>query len=151
MPSPLHALRDLISDKDPVPNKLTRAMGLLVAKARQEAGLNQAELAERVNRRRATITDIENGKSEISTPTLILLAAALNKPLSFFLPEAIRRRVNPEPRDNEDHELLAQFHKISQDALRRIAILQVKLLADIDIKDFLERERPEFETHENSS
>lgn len=42
----LETIRNLIADKEPMPNKFTIGMGELIRKAREEAGLNQAELAE---------------------------------------------------------------------------------------------------------
>ena len=52
-------------------------MGKLIRTARKELGLSQVKLAELVNRRPATISDIENGKSEISVITLAVLAINL--------------------------------------------------------------------------
>lgn len=73
----------------PTPNEFTVEMGKLIRKARKEMGFSQVELAELVNRRPATISDIENGKSEISVITLAMFAANLNKPVSYFFPPSI--------------------------------------------------------------
>ena len=73
----------------PTPNEFTVEMGKLIRKARKEMGLSQVELAELVNRRPATISDIENGKSEISVITLAMFAANLKKPVSYFFPPSI--------------------------------------------------------------
>ena len=71
------------------PNKYTIAMGELIRKARKEAGLSQEELAEEINRRPATISEIEIGKSDISIQTLLVLAIAIDKPISYFFPKSL--------------------------------------------------------------
>lgn len=136
MPSLLEVLADLLGDKEPVPNKFTVAMGELVRKAREEAGLTQADLAEMIYRRRATISDIETGKSEVGTTTLALIAAALDKPITYFIPPNICVKLRPDDLDTEEQELIIQFRKIADDQLRLLAIRQVKLLADTDIGNF---------------
>jgi len=73
----------------PTPNEFTVEMGKLIRKARKEQGLSQAELSKLINRRPATISDIENGKSEISVISLATFAAILNKPVSYFFPPTI--------------------------------------------------------------
>ena len=63
-------------------NEFTVETGKFIRKAREEAGSSQAEFAKITNRRPATISDIENGKSEIGVLTLSLFAITLNKPIS---------------------------------------------------------------------
>jgi transcriptional regulator with XRE-family HTH domain len=77
----LEKIRDLIAGKDPAPNKFTVALGELIRKARENDGMSQKELADRIYRRQATLSDLEIGKSEVGTVTLVLLAAALEKPI----------------------------------------------------------------------
>lgn len=151
MPSPLKRLADLLADKDRVPNKLTIAMGHLVRRAREEASLSQSQLADLIYRRQATISAIETGKSEVSAPTLVLLAAALDKPLSYFLPNSISKRLQPEPLDAQESELLLQFRRIWDQSLRSIAISQVKTLAESDIKAFQEAQRAEVDRLESKT
>jgi transcriptional regulator with XRE-family HTH domain len=43
----------------------------------ENQNLSQAELSNRLNRRQATISDIENGKSEIGVLTLVQFAIEL--------------------------------------------------------------------------
>lgn len=75
--------------KYPTPNRFTIEMGKLIREARKELGLSQADLAEKMNRRPATISDIENGKSDISVLTLASFAIHLQKPVSYFYPPSI--------------------------------------------------------------
>lgn len=90
----LDKIRDLIADKEPTPNKYTIAMGELIRKAREDAAMSQKELAERIYRRQATLSDLENGKSEVGTVTLVLLAAALDKPITYFFPPFVYQELN---------------------------------------------------------
>jgi transcriptional regulator with XRE-family HTH domain len=53
-------------------------IGGLIKKTREERGLSQEELSQRVNLNRATICRIENGKASISMVSLGKIAAALN-------------------------------------------------------------------------
>ncbi len=82
----LDKIFDLVADKQSAPNNFTIEMGKQVRAAREEAGLLQGELAKMVGRRQATISDIEHGKKEMGLSTLVLIAAALMKPIPFFFP-----------------------------------------------------------------
>jgi transcriptional regulator with XRE-family HTH domain len=49
-----------------------------VIKAREAKGLNKAELAKKINLSPSALSMFENGKSNLSTKTLIILASELN-------------------------------------------------------------------------
>jgi ribosome-binding protein aMBF1 (putative translation factor) len=73
---PLHDIeffQAIKSNQYKTPNEFTVSMGKLIRIAREENGMSQFELAKEINRRPATISLIENGKSEISVITLMLL------------------------------------------------------------------------------
>ena len=72
-----------------VPNKLTWATGEKTREARQEADLTQAELAERVHRGQAAISQIENGKMLLDVETLVYLAGVLDKPICYFFSDRL--------------------------------------------------------------
>jgi len=82
----LERIFDLVADKQSAPNKFTIEMGKKVRAARAEAGITQGALAEMVGRRQATISDIEHGKKEMGLSTLVLIAAALEKQITYFFP-----------------------------------------------------------------
>ena len=63
-----------------------------VRAARAVAGITQEELAKMVGRRQATISDIEHGKKEVGLSTLVLIAAALEKPISYFRGRLLRHK-----------------------------------------------------------
>jgi len=70
-----------------MPNHFTRAMGELIRKAREDSGFSQRDLAQKIYRRQAALSEMENGKMEPNTSTLTLLSYHLNKPISYFSPE----------------------------------------------------------------
>lgn len=135
MANPLDRLADLIGDKDPVPNKLTIAMGKLIRQAREDAGLSQARLATSIYRRRATISDIENGKSELTVSTLALIAAALDKPISYFFPWFVYENLSPDELSPNEHEALKLFRRIRSEGLEQLAIRQLRQIANTDPSD----------------
>jgi transcriptional regulator with XRE-family HTH domain len=133
----IETIRILVSDKEPTPNKFTIAMGELIRKAREEAGLSQKELAEKIHRRQATLSDIETGKVEVSTVTLTGLSVVLNKPLSYFFPWFVYRQLKPEKFTPLEEELLTLFRQIYGDQLQKLAIDLIRVMANFDPKDLV--------------
>lgn len=132
-------LRELISrNKQPLPNKFTKAMGELIRKAREEAGISQSELAEKTCRRQASISDLENGKMEANVTTLVLLSVVLNKPLTYFFPEGWISDVPQEKLSSREQELLIQANRLGEDDLLRL-IAQARALADLADSESLHR------------
>lgn len=117
---------------DKPPNKYTIAMGELIRKAREEAGLSQEQLAEKIYRRRLAVSEMENGKVEISAWTLPLLAYALNKPIGYFFPPYVLREIKQGDLLPLEEELLIHFRKIWDEHLQKVAVDQVKVLGDFD-------------------
>jgi len=108
----------------PTPNKFTVEMGKLIKDARKEIGLSQVELAEKMNRRPATISDIENGKSDITVLTLASFAIHLQKPVSYFFPPTILSDMILDVKSPFEREILDLLHVYSyfgdQELLLRI-------------------------------
>ena len=75
------------------PNEFTLLVGELIREAREQHHLSQVDLAEKINRRPATISEIENGKSDISIQTLLALAIVLEKPISYFFPNSLLKNI----------------------------------------------------------
>lgn len=133
----IETIRNLVSDKEPTPNKFTIAMGELIRKAREEADLSQSDLARKIYRRQATLSDIENGKVEVSSGTLALLAAVLDKPITYFYPPFLYQELKPEKFTPLERELLIKFSNISSDHLREVAIDLVRVLSQFDPTDMI--------------
>jgi ribosome-binding protein aMBF1 (putative translation factor) len=53
---------NMLTETGKTPNKYTIAMGELIRKAREEVGLNQDELAEKIYRKRLAVSQMEMGK-----------------------------------------------------------------------------------------
>jgi transcriptional regulator with XRE-family HTH domain len=117
-------------EEDEVPNRLTIGMGKLVRQAREQASMSQAELARRIYRRQASLSNIENGKMNIDASTLLYLAGALLKPITYFFPKSLLGHLEPEPETPEEKELLIQAKRLSNEDLTGI-IAQVSALADV--------------------
>lgn len=77
----------LLKNEIAVPNEFTYEMGKLIRIAREEVGLTQSELAKKLSRHQTTISDVENGKIDISILTLVQFAKVLQKPISYFIPD----------------------------------------------------------------
>ena len=117
-----------------VPNKFTFELGRRVREARLLLGISQSDLANTVYRRQATISDIENGKSEPTASTLLYLSYALRKPIGYFIPYGI---VELDYNDLEpsEQELIFQVRRLvhetdNYDEIIRL-IAQVRVLADL--------------------
>ncbi len=65
------------------------AVGRMIRKGREAAGLRQDELAERVGLTRTSITNIEKGKQRIQIHTLYAIAQALNISPLTLLPSVV--------------------------------------------------------------
>lgn len=81
----------LLNNDQPMPNEFSIEMGRLIRRHRENAGINQSQLAEKVFRRQATLSDIENGRAAVDTLTLVRIANALGQPFSLFIPTPINR------------------------------------------------------------
>jgi transcriptional regulator with XRE-family HTH domain len=123
---------DLLAYGKPRPNKFTIFMGNQIKKARLESGLSQEELAARIYKRRATVSDIENGKGEVDTSTFALLSHILDKPLGYFYPRYLYQEITQEDLTPLENELLINFREIWDEHLQSVAINQVKSLSEFN-------------------
>jgi transcriptional regulator with XRE-family HTH domain len=136
-------IRELLAYSEPRPNKFTIYLGNQIQKARLEAGLSQEELSNFIYKRRATVSDIENGKGEVDASTLTLLAHILNKPLGYFYPPYLYQEIKQEDLSPLENELLIYFRQIVDDTLQEAVIKQVKVFSDFDPKDLVLNVAPE--------
>ncbi len=76
--------------------------------------MSQGELAESAYIRQASISDIENGKREISQSEFNYISSHLNKPLEYFFPkEFLRDDFNSDTKLTIlEHELLIQARRL---------------------------------------
>lgn len=102
-------------------------MGNLIRKAREEAGFSQRELASKIYRRQAALSEMENGLMQPDAETLLIMSYYLNKPISYFFP----KNLLPEPEADEltetEKSLLMEARLLDEDDLKRI-IAQVRAI-----------------------
>jgi|GEM_PF-3215529 len=134
---------DMLAYKEPRPNKFTIYLGNQIQNARMEAGLSQEELSNFLQKRRATVSDIENGKGEVDASTLAILAHVLEKPLGYFYPPYLYKELKQEDLSPLENELLIYFRQIVDDTLQEAVIKQVKVIGDFDAKDLVLNLAPE--------
>jgi transcriptional regulator with XRE-family HTH domain len=137
----------LVSNKLTTPNEFTRKMGELIRQAREKMGMSQADLAKALNKRKATISDIENGKSEIGVLTLAGFALELHKPISYFFPESLLKNYIADVKSTFEHEVVEiarQIEEFQGDEQIAIELLKViKSRAEIDFfKSMDEQDEP---------
>jgi transcriptional regulator with XRE-family HTH domain len=99
--------------QDP-PNSFTCQVGVLVNKARQEAGMSQGELSEALGIPTRSLNAIENGEREISAYELAIMARILQRPMMYFLPPVFRQAVEPSLSMTE-FELLMLFARLTEE------------------------------------
>lgn len=112
------------------PNGFTLGMGDLIRRAREEKELSQRALASKIYRRQAALSEMENGKMEVSASTLMALSYHLEKPISYFFPE----RYNPHTKLSEvsslEEEILVNIHKLDEKDQAKI-LAQIKAIINL--------------------
>lgn len=108
---------------------LAKDMGKRIRRARIDSGLTQEELAQAIQRRQASVSDIENGKMEMTVVTLAMMANTLEKPISYFFPDWLMDVLQPEEMKPAEAELLSLAQRLPSEDLERITI-QVRALVD---------------------
>ncbi|MCH7610510.1 MAG: helix-turn-helix domain-containing protein [Chloroflexi bacterium] len=124
-------------DDEAFPDSLTRDMGKRIRRARDDSGMTQAELAEKIGRRQASVSHMENGKMEISAGTLARMASALEKPISYFFPTWLTKILQPEELAPDEQELLSLAQKLSTEDLQRF-IIQIRAIVLRDERQYYE-------------
>lgn len=127
----LDSLLDSLSGKNPRPNKFTIGMGELIRTAREEAGLSQRELSEKIYRRQAALSDIENGKMEPDATTLLLLSYFLEKPINYFYPLGWKPITSDKDLSEQEHEIITLVKKLDEADVRKL-LAQIRALVNLD-------------------
>ncbi len=121
-------LKKLMQNELTIPNEFTIEMGKLIRAAREEEGLSQTELAEKLSKRQATISDFENGKIEIGILTLVQLAIVFGKPISYFIPEMTFLVSISDIHNKWEEEALALFRSMEYEGDPHLALRLLKTL-----------------------
>jgi transcriptional regulator with XRE-family HTH domain len=118
-------------------DKEGKGLGAKIRRLREQAGLSQSELGEKLGVSYQQIQKYERGVNRFSVETLVKLARALDVPAAGLLEggEAKGASVNearPEyaaPRGREERELLKGFRDIADEKLRAALLALVKAAA----------------------
>lgn len=100
-----------------------------IKEAREEKGMTQAELAKQIDKSQVNISNIENGRLEVSAVDLMGIAYILEKPVKYFFPVFV-----PSEGDLADYEweVVHFLRKIGgEERTRIVAALIVKELSRI--------------------
>ena len=120
--------------KDSIPNKFTIHLGELIRKARLESNMTQSELAERANFSQTAISQIEQGKRDVSAAEILYFSAALDKPILYFFQPFVEidsKDIELSPLENE---LVNQAKKLSIEDLRKL-LAQTNALVNLNQPD----------------
>jgi transcriptional regulator with XRE-family HTH domain len=120
--------------KGSVPNKFTIHLGELIRKARLEANMTQSELAERAYFSQTAISQIEQGKRDVSAAEILYFSAALDKPILYFFQPFVEINSKDMELSPLEIELVNQAKKLSIQDLRKL-VAQTKALVDINQSD----------------
>lgn len=92
-------------------------IGKRIQKAREEAGLSQSELASRLGITQAALSNYELGKRRLHLAKLDGLAAALGKPLAYFIeePKVAQEAWDEERLDESISEMISLWYDMPED------------------------------------
>ena len=118
-----------VSDTTMTKKMDTTTIGGRIKKRRNDLGLSQENLAEKLFTSKQMISSYENNKTELKIQVVKELAIALGTTSSFLIDgnEAVTYK-------QETAELVALFNSISKEEVRKIAIEQLRLLTRIHIQ-----------------
>ena len=108
---------------------LKQHIGLRVKSARREKGLTQEDLADRIGKAVATLSNIERGEALTGLETLALIAQVTGKPMVFFFEGIEDTRSVSRKRLEAEEELRLQAKGL-RDSDLALAIALVKTVAD---------------------
>ena len=133
-------IKKMYEGPQPLHNPFSDEMGALIRKAREKAGLSQTDLAKRIHRRRASITNIENGKMEPDASTLMMIAIHLNVSIARLFPDPFGSLLGEHTLSKKEEELLLLANRlVFSDLFRLIEIAKTF----IDLEE-TEQENPSF-------
>lgn len=91
------------------------SLGDRIREMREDQGLNQSELAERVGTSQSTISQLEKGKRNPSYRTLQSVADALGVSVSYLLGEEELEELS-----EEEEAFFREYRGLSEDARRQL-------------------------------
>lgn len=116
--------------------------------AREGRGMSQEGLAEYIYKSRVAMSDIERGRVQVSASDLALIAAVLEKPVSYFYPPN-HRGVEEGHLSPEEKELIHFYRQIQDNTHKAFAVQQVHSIVDVERREDLEELRNEYEAYKH--
>ena len=104
---------------------MEKTLGQKIREYRLKRGMTQEALAEKLFSRKSTVSEYENDKIDIKISVLREIAKVLGMSLSNFLCE------EDDDIDDEVMQMAMALKQIKNKELRKAAIRQVKILAEI--------------------
>ena len=104
---------------------MEKTLGQKIREYRLKRGITQEELAEKLLSKKSTISEYENDKIDMKISLLREIAKVLGMPLSHLLSE------EDDDIDDEVMQMAVALKQIKNKELRKAAIRQVKILAEI--------------------
>ena len=105
----------------------TTTIGGRIKKRRNDLGLSQEDLAEKLFTSKQMISSYENNKTEIKVQVVKELAVALDTTTSFLIDGTVAIT-----HEEETLELVKLFNSIYKEEIRKIAIEQLRLLTMVE-------------------
>lgn len=122
-------MEDLFPDGDRPPNRFTREQGKIIRSLREAAGYSQTQLAVMIQRRQATVSEIESGKVLMDVITLFRCALIFRKSLSTLIPVPWQDKLESVPTGPQQEELIRQINRLPHDDVAKV-LIQITALAD---------------------
>jgi len=115
--------------EDELPNDFSRKFGVNLKAAREKKNISQEYLARAINKRRSSISELENGKMIPDIATLILLSRELECAFADLIPAEYYAENSSDLSDKEQ-ELIVIFRKIKAVEFQDIAIVILQALVN---------------------
>ena len=105
---------------------MEKTLGKKIKEYRLKRGMTQEEMADKLLSKKSTVSEYENDKIDIKISVLREIAKILGVPLSRFLCES------DEYIDDEVMQMAMALKQIKSRELRKVAIKQVMILAEME-------------------
>jgi transcriptional regulator with XRE-family HTH domain len=126
-------------DKKKEGSKYDAWIGERIRTAREEKGWTQQQLAKKVYKSQGNISDYERGRLEISAVDLMLIALALEKPITFFFLPTVSGVTQGDLTDKEKE--LIHYTLDLPDEMFELLLDQAKKYREITYNKVAERNR----------
>jgi transcriptional regulator with XRE-family HTH domain len=126
------------------PDKWNKKFGERIKEAREKENLTQKELATAIDKKQESVSDLERGRTEVNAFDLVIIATHLGKKITFFYQDFPRvLETKPDDLSHDEEDLIRYFRDIQNSAMEKLALDQVKRLAETSIEADLKARKEE--------